>query len=169
MGKTSSYRQALLESLRDPQEAAAYLDAAMEDSQEAFLKASRNVAQSRELSMTEIASNSGVQRETLYRSLSEDGNPTLKTTRSVLKTLGMRLGIIPLVSESDSPATPLAPPAESDIASQNNTGNSNAEWLLGQLILHGYVRSIDSDSPQKGINQMAASEEEESRSLVGAL
>ena len=45
--KTSSYRQSLLTSLLDPIEASAYLNAALEDSPEAFLKALKNVAQAR--------------------------------------------------------------------------------------------------------------------------
>ena len=108
MGKTSSYRESLLESLTDPLEAAAYLDAAMEDSQEAFLKASRNVAQAREMSMAQVATVSGVQRETLYRFLSEDGNPTLKTLRAILHTLGVRLRVEAIGGEAYKPATPLA-------------------------------------------------------------
>jgi DNA-binding phage protein len=45
--KTSSYRQLLLASLLDPVEALAYLNAALEDSPEAYLKALKNVAQAR--------------------------------------------------------------------------------------------------------------------------
>ena len=168
MGKTSSYREALLESLRDPNEAAAYLDAAMEDSQEAFLKASRNVAHSRQISMSQVASDSGVQRETLYRSLSEDGNPTLKTLRSVLNTLGLRLGIVPVAMESETPSDAPAPLSESTATSWNITEVSNAEWLLEQAILHGYMQSIPCDSYRDDVNQIRSSETEESRSLVGA-
>jgi probable addiction module antidote protein len=89
--KTSSYREHLLEALVDPVEASAYLDAAMEDSQEAFLKALKNVAQAH--SMAKVARGAGVQRETLYRSLSEEGNPTLETLSNVLGVLGMRLSV----------------------------------------------------------------------------
>ena len=42
--KTSSYRQSLLTALLDPVEASAYLNAALEDSPEALLKALENVA-----------------------------------------------------------------------------------------------------------------------------
>jgi len=89
--KTSSYRDSLLEALADPVEASAYLDAAMEDSQEAFLKALKNVAQAH--TMTKVAKGAGVQRETLYRTLSEQGNPTLETLSAVLGVLGMRLSV----------------------------------------------------------------------------
>jgi probable addiction module antidote protein len=41
--------------------------------------------------MTQIASETGLSREQLYRSFSEDGNPTLKTTIAVMKALGIEL------------------------------------------------------------------------------
>jgi probable addiction module antidote protein len=41
--------------------------------------------------MTQIASQSGLSREQLYRSFSENGNPTLKTTIAVMKALGIEL------------------------------------------------------------------------------
>lgn len=91
MTKTSSYRDDLLADLTDPAEAAAYLNAALEDSQEAFLVAMRNVAQARQ--MATVAKSAGVQRESLYRSLSEGGNPTLSTLSSVLNGVGLRLAI----------------------------------------------------------------------------
>jgi len=91
MRKTSSYRDALLESLRDADEAQEYLNAAIEDSPEAFLKALKNVAQSHQ--MTKVAKESGIQRETLYRSLSEQGNPTLGTLSSILSVLGLTITV----------------------------------------------------------------------------
>ena len=41
--------------------------------------------------MTQIASETGLSREQLYRSFSENGNPTLKTTIAVMKALGIEL------------------------------------------------------------------------------
>jgi len=41
--------------------------------------------------MTQIASQTGLSREQLYRSFSERGNPTLKTTLAVMKALGIDL------------------------------------------------------------------------------
>jgi probable addiction module antidote protein len=87
--KTRPYREALLESLADPAEAAEYLNAAMEDSPESFLKALGNVAQARQ--MTKVAKDAGLQRETLYRSLSDQGNPTFTTLSSVLRAVGVRI------------------------------------------------------------------------------
>ena len=41
--------------------------------------------------MSQIASETGLSREQLYRSFSENGNPTLKTTLAVMKALGVEL------------------------------------------------------------------------------
>jgi probable addiction module antidote protein len=41
--------------------------------------------------MTQIAAQTGLSREQLYRSFSESGNPTLKTTLAVMKAMGIRL------------------------------------------------------------------------------
>lgn len=41
--------------------------------------------------MTQIATETGLSREQLYRSFSENGNPTLKTTIAVMKALGVEL------------------------------------------------------------------------------
>ncbi|MBS0274280.1 MAG: putative addiction module antidote protein [Proteobacteria bacterium] len=41
--------------------------------------------------MTQIAKDTGLSREQLYRSFSKDGNPTLKTTIAVMKALGIEL------------------------------------------------------------------------------
>lgn len=41
--------------------------------------------------MSQIASQTGLSREQLYRSFSENGNPTLKTTIAVMKALGVAL------------------------------------------------------------------------------
>jgi probable addiction module antidote protein len=40
-----------------------------------------------------VAAQAGISRESLYRSLSPKGNPTLKTLVAVLKTLGLRLTV----------------------------------------------------------------------------
>jgi len=41
--------------------------------------------------MTQVASETGLSREQLYRSISENGNPTLKTMIAVMKALGIEL------------------------------------------------------------------------------
>jgi probable addiction module antidote protein len=46
--------------------------------------------------MTQIAKDTGLSREQLYRSFSKSGNPTLKTTIAVMKALGVELRAQPL-------------------------------------------------------------------------
>jgi len=91
VSKTSSYHDALVGSLADPNEARLYLNAVLEDYPEGFLKALRNVAQARQ--MTKVAEQAGIKRESLYRALSDEGNPTLDTFRSILAALGLRMKI----------------------------------------------------------------------------
>jgi probable addiction module antidote protein len=47
--------------------------------------------------MTQIARDTGLSREQLYRSFSETGNPTLKTTIAVMKALGIALTASPAI------------------------------------------------------------------------
>lgn len=42
-----------------------------------------------------VAAKAGISRESLYRSLSPKGNPTLKTLVAVLNTMGLRLSVVP--------------------------------------------------------------------------
>lgn len=87
--RTRSFRNWKLEKLSNPSLASNYLDAAMEDSQESYLKALREVAQARQ--MSKVAKETGVQRESLYRILSETGNPTLETLRGIYDAIGLKL------------------------------------------------------------------------------
>lgn len=83
-----------LETLADPINAANYLSAALEDSPEIFLDAIKDVIQSG--SVSRVAEKAKVTRESLYRSFSATGNPTLETLSSVLNALGLKLaGVAP--------------------------------------------------------------------------
>ena len=87
-----------VEELRaDRQLAVEYLKAAMEslddpDDRAAGLIALRTVAEAYG-GLAAVARAAGVSREALYRSLSPEGNPTLKTLLAVLSTVGMRLSV----------------------------------------------------------------------------
>jgi probable addiction module antidote protein len=73
---------------------AAYLDAAVEDGDPAlFTSALGDVARAR--GMTEIARETGLSREALYRALSAEGKPELNTVLKVMKALGIRLSSVP--------------------------------------------------------------------------
>jgi probable addiction module antidote protein len=55
--------------------------------------------------MTQIAKDTGLSREQLYRSFSANGNPTLKTTIAVMKALGIELAAKPTPNEGAAAAT----------------------------------------------------------------
>jgi probable addiction module antidote protein len=89
---TESYQEGLLSSLANPEEAAEYLNAALEDgSQEVFLMALRDVANAKGISA--IAKETDLNRENLYRILKQTGNPKLKSLNSVLHSVGLKLSV----------------------------------------------------------------------------
>jgi probable addiction module antidote protein len=93
MAKTTSCQQDLIESLKDPCEAAAYLNAAVEEGDRAvFLLALRNVAEANG-GMAVLAEKAKLSRESLYRMLSKRGNPEIKSLFSLLHAMGLRLAI----------------------------------------------------------------------------
>jgi len=93
--RTKSYEADLIESLKDHKEAAAYLNAHLEDegqdSEELFLLALRDVARAHGIS--NLAERSQLGRESLYKALSSDGNPKFTTLKAILKTVGLRLSV----------------------------------------------------------------------------
>ena len=79
--------------LRSPEEAAEYLNAAIEDGQPAvMLKALRNVADSAG-GMSHLSRETGLTRESLYKALSENGNPRLSSLDAILRVMGLQLNI----------------------------------------------------------------------------
>ena len=89
---TEKYENNLKEDLLDPVEAAEYLNAALEDgSQEVFLMALKDIANAKGIS--EIARETKLNRENLYRILSTQGNPKLKSLNSVLHSVGLKLSV----------------------------------------------------------------------------
>jgi len=94
MARSKPYQESLLESLADANEAAAYLNVALEDGDpEVFLLALRNVADARVGGMSKLAEATGLNRESLYRMLSEQGNPELNSLSRLLHALGLKLAV----------------------------------------------------------------------------
>jgi probable addiction module antidote protein len=92
--KTTSYRNLLHKNLQDPEYAAEYLNAAIEDGDEkVFLLALRDVADAR--GIAQLAAEANLNRESTYRMLSKQGNPSLSSLWAVLDTLGLRLHFEP--------------------------------------------------------------------------
>lgn len=78
---------------REPAEAADYLTACLEDGDpEVFLLALRDVARARG-GISQLAEATELNREHLYRMLSESGNPRLRSLEVLLDALGFRLAI----------------------------------------------------------------------------
>ena len=79
--------------LTDPIEAREYLNAALEDENpEVFLLALRDVVEANR-TMSELARATNRNRESLYKALSEKGNPHLNSVRSILSNLGFKLAV----------------------------------------------------------------------------
>ena len=89
------HRPHLLEWLKDPANAAAYVEAAIEEGDPAgLLQALRNIAEARG-GIARIAEKTGLNREALYRTLSKRGNPQLKSLAAILHATGLRLSVTP--------------------------------------------------------------------------
>jgi probable addiction module antidote protein len=91
MAKSTPYQSNLIDALKDPCEAAAYLNAAIEEEDQAvFLLALRNVAEACG-GMTILAEESKLSRERLHRTFSSHGAPEIKNLNEILHTMGLRL------------------------------------------------------------------------------
>jgi probable addiction module antidote protein len=90
--KTRTTPYDVAEHLRTPEEMAAYLDAWLEEAPDdvsGIAKALGDIARAK--GMTQVAMDAGLSRESLYRALSADGNPSLSTIIRVLDAVGIRL------------------------------------------------------------------------------
>ena len=80
------------EHLRTPDEMAAYLDAWLAeapDDPSGIARALDDIARAK--GMSQVAKDAGLSRESLYRALSAEGNPSFATVLKVAKALGVRL------------------------------------------------------------------------------
>jgi len=92
--RDKSYDDYLNKALTDPGEAAAHVEAVMElDDPAALLVALRHVAKAH--GMAEVARRADMGDKSLFRALSESGNPTLTTVHKVLHAVGLRLSVVP--------------------------------------------------------------------------
>lgn len=94
--------------LRDSEGIAQYMAAAFETRDPRYISHALGMV-ARAKGMSEIARTSGLSREHLYRSFSENGNPTLKSVLAVMDALGVQLSATTTddatVSEPKSRAT----------------------------------------------------------------
>jgi probable addiction module antidote protein len=93
---TEDYREYLLERLRKSSDGGAgYLSAALEEGAGAFLVAIRDVVDAR-LSVSRLASKTGLHRVSLHTALSKRGNPRMDSLERVLGALNLRLAVVPV-------------------------------------------------------------------------
>lgn len=82
------------EHLASDQALADFMAAAFETGDAAYIAHALGVV-ARAKGMAQIARQTGLSREQLYRSFSAEGNPTLRTTLAVMKALGIELSAKP--------------------------------------------------------------------------
>lgn len=94
--KHQDFKEFLLKKLQDPELALAYLNEACADEDpRIFLVALKNVLEAHNGDMTAIAAAAQLSRQSLYRILSEKGNPRVGNLRSVLHVLGLEIAVQP--------------------------------------------------------------------------
>lgn len=90
--KTKAMAYDVAAQLRTPEEMAAYLDAWLDefpDDAAGIARALGDIARAK--GMTQVAKEAGLSRESLYRALSVDGNPSFDTVLRVARALGVKL------------------------------------------------------------------------------
>lgn len=88
--KTVAYD--IADQLRTPEERAAYLDAWLTEAPDDVAGIARALGDiARAKGMAQVAKEAGLSRESLYKALSENGNPSFATILKVTKALGVRL------------------------------------------------------------------------------
>jgi probable addiction module antidote protein len=93
--RTTSYDVA--EHLRTPEEMAAYLDAWLDEASDdptGIARALGDIARAK--GMSQVAKDAGLSRESLYRALSDQGNPSFATILKVARALGVRFHAEPV-------------------------------------------------------------------------
>lgn len=84
------------EYLRTEADMAAYLAAALEDGDASVVAAALgDIARAK--GMSQVAKSAGLGRESLYKALSADGNPEFSTILRVVRALGLRLEVSPVI------------------------------------------------------------------------
>ena len=100
MAKTKTRPWDAVEHLETTEDMAAYLEAALEDGDSRLVAAALgDIARAR--GMAQIARESGLGRESLYKALSPEGNPEFATVLKVVRALGLRLHAVPTPSEGE--------------------------------------------------------------------
>ena len=90
--KTKTVLYDVAEQLRTPEEMAAYLDAWLTEAPDDAAGIARALGDiARAKGMSQVARDAGLSRESLYKALGENGNPSFATILKVARALGVRL------------------------------------------------------------------------------
>ena len=90
--KTKTIPYDVAEQLRSAKEMAAYLDAWLTEAPDDAAGIARALGDiARAKGMAQVARDAGLSRESLYKALSENGNPSFATVLKVARALGVRL------------------------------------------------------------------------------
>ncbi len=93
MTKKISYQAYLINSLKNPEEAVGYLNAALEGGDiQVFLMALHNVVQAQG-GIAKLSKSTHKSRTSLYKALSKKGNPYLESTNEILGAIGLHFKI----------------------------------------------------------------------------
>ncbi len=91
---TRSVRATHNKLLSDPEVAAEYLSDALEEANPGVvLMALRNIAEAQEGGIAGLAARTQLGRESMYKMLSEEGNPKLSSFTRVIRGLGLHLKV----------------------------------------------------------------------------
>ena len=96
MAPSLPYESLLIRQLKDPSEAAAYLEAVIEEGDPAALMLALRQVADAQGGVATIARRAKLTREATYRMLSKSGNPELRSLRALLKATGLRLSVKPI-------------------------------------------------------------------------
>lgn len=100
MKASRPYDETRKKALKDPKVAALYLEECLQDgNMELFTAALKHVAEARG-GVALLSKKTHLNREALYRTLSEGGNPRLDTLAKVLGAMGLRIGVVPADAHS---------------------------------------------------------------------
>ncbi|SRR6266446_2011600 len=135
--KTKSYKAGQLERLKDPAYAAEYINAAIEAGDNtAFLLALRNVAEAQ--TMNAVANQAGLSRESVYRMLSETGNPCYTSLLGILGALGLQFKIQSVPKRA----------AEDEVCSYLNWKDSPLLWEINDCPRRYFSQNFESFAHQ---------------------
>jgi probable addiction module antidote protein len=95
MAKTQTQPWDVVDHLETKEDIAAYLEAVLEDGDPALIAAALgDIARAK--GMVQIAQETGLGRESLYKALSAEGNPQFATVLKVIRALGLKLHAVPV-------------------------------------------------------------------------